>query len=351
MKDATILILDDEPSVVKGIQDLIEFETDYHVIPATSPYEALELFNKNDVHVILTDFLMPGMNGIEFLIEAKKKEKSLITTMIILTGYADKENAIKAINEVGIYQYIEKPWDNDELLIILKNAVERGDLLTELRRKYKEIREAYIGTIYRLATTSEMFEEDTFSHVLRISLVSQKLAELSGEDEEYCHNIKYASMMHDVGKIGVPKELLTKRGKLNPAEYEVIKQHSEIGSHILRNPENQLIDMAFDIALFHHEKYNGKGYPKRINDGKIPKAARIVAIADVFDALLSERPYKPPYSPEKVREIVKDGKGIHFDPELSKIFLENFDTFVKIFNDISSIEKEDLSRVLFRYKI
>ena len=94
MKDATILILDDEPSVVKGIQDLIEFETDYHVIPATNPYKALELFNQNDVHVILTDFLMPGMNGIEFLIEAKKKEKSLITTMIILTGYADKENAI-----------------------------------------------------------------------------------------------------------------------------------------------------------------------------------------------------------------------------------------------------------------
>ncbi|MFC1607146.1 ATP-binding protein [Candidatus Latescibacterota bacterium] len=139
MDDVNILILDDEASVVEVIRDLVEFETDYHVIPSTDPRKALKLLDENEINVILTDFLMPGMNGIEFLIEAKKNEKSLVSTMIMLTGYADKENAIRAINEVGIYHYIEKPWDNDELLITINNAVERGDLITELRKEYQEI--------------------------------------------------------------------------------------------------------------------------------------------------------------------------------------------------------------------
>ena len=139
MQNVNIMILDDEPSVVDGLRDLVEFETDYHVIPSTDPRKALKLLDENDINVIVTDFLMPGMNGIEFLIEAKKKEKSLFCSMIMLTGYADKENAIRAINEVGIYHYIEKPWDNDALLLLVRNGLSHGQILKQLAARTQQL--------------------------------------------------------------------------------------------------------------------------------------------------------------------------------------------------------------------
>jgi len=345
MKEVNILLVDDEEMVLDSLQQLIELETDYIVHTSANPLNALELLEKNEIDVIITDYLMPEMNGIEFLIEAKKMISN--STLIMLTGYADKENAIRAINEVGIYQYIEKPWDNEDFLIHVKNAVERVDLLGEIQRKYIEVRKACEGTVYRLAKASEMFDEDTFHHILRISLVSEKLAELSGEDEEYCYNIKYASMMHDVGKIGIPKEILTKEDKLSREEFEVIKNHPEIGAAILNNPENQLLQMANEIAHYHHEKIDGKGYPTGISGEKIPKSARIVAIADVFDALLSERSYKASLSKKEVKECLTENKGTHFDSELVDLFLDHFDIFIKIYEEISSIKGEDISKVLF----
>ena len=346
MREANILILDDEPMVIKSIRSFLELETDYKLHASTSPFDALKLLERHDVDVIITDYLMPEMNGIEFLLEVKKK--NIESTLIILTGYGDKKNAIKAINEVGIYQYIEKPWDNEGLLIVINNAIERVNLLAEIQQKYVEIRKAYLGTIYRLATASEMFDEDTYSHVLRISFFSQKLAALSGEDSEFCYNIKYASMMHDVGKIGIPKELLTKQGALNAEEFEVIKSHSTIGGIILKNPDNQLLEMANKIALYHHEMWDGQGYPEGLVGEEITKAARIVAVADVFDALMSKRTYKPPLSQEKVRKIIEEKKGNHLDHEIAASLLENFDTFVKIFKEVSSMESEDISNNLFQ---
>jgi len=345
MKSADILILDDEAMIIDSIRDLLELETGYRILTATSPLKALHMLEHTRVQVIVTDFLMPEMNGIDFLVQAKSRIPDI--TAILITGYADKSNAIRAINEVGIYYYIEKPWDNDALLMIVKNAMERGNLLADIRKKYAQIRDAYIGTIFRLATTSEMFDDDTFSHVLRIARLSRKLAELSGENEEYCFNIQYASMMHDVGKIGVPKEILNKKGKLTKEEFEAVKKHPEIGAHILRKPENSLMQMALDIALCHHEKISGKGYPKGLKNGEIPKAAKIAAITDVFDALLSERPYKPAFAPEKVRAIFMEESGSHFDPELTGLFLDHFDEFLKIYNDTAYIETADLSRLLF----
>ncbi len=345
MKKAGILIVDDESMIVDSIRDLIEFGSDYEVFAATSPFDALKILDQKSVHVIISDFLMPEMNGIEFLLEAKKKVPS--ASLILITGYADKESALRAINEVGIYSYMEKPWDNEALLLTIKNAVERGTLLLQLQKSLRETRRAYVAAIYRLATTSEMFDDDTFSHVLRIARLSEKLAELSGEDRDFCFNIKYASMMHDVGKIGVPKEILNKKGKLSDEEFDIVKKHPLVGSLILKNPENPLMEMAREIALFHHEKYDGKGYTQGLKGETIPKSARIVAVADVFDALLSERPYKPPFPPEKVRAIFSGEKGRHFDPELSGILLDNFDLFLQIYHDTSRIETENLSDILF----
>jgi len=345
MKSADILILDDEPMIIDSIRDLVELETPYRIVTASSPVKALNLLAQTRVQVIITDFLMPEMNGIDFLVQAKSSIPDI--TAILITGYADKSNAIRAINEVGIYYYIEKPWDNDALLMIVKNAMERGNLLAEIRRKYIQIRDAYVGTIFRLSTASELFDDDTFSHVLRIARLSRRLAELSGENEEYCFSIQYASMMHDVGKIGVPKEILNKKGKLTKEEFEAVKKHPEIGAYILRKPENTLMEMARDIALYHHEKMSGEGYPGGLKNGEIPKAAKIAAITDVFDALMSERPYKPAFAPEKVRAILAEESGTHFDPELAELFLRHFDEFVKIYNDTAYIETSQLSGILF----
>ena len=231
--------------------------------------------------------------------------------------------------------------------MIVKNAMERGDLLADIRKKYTQIRDAYIGTIFRLATTSEIFDDDTFSHVLRIARLSRKLAEISGENEEYCFSIQYASMMHDVGKIGIPKELLNKKGALTKEEFENVKKHPVIGAHILRKPENRLMQMAHDIALCHHEKMNGEGYPSGLKKEEIPKAAKIAAIADVFDALMSQRPYKPAFEPEKVRQIFMEESGRQFDSELTGLLIKHFDEFVKIYRDTSYIETSELSDILF----
>ncbi len=346
MRQSGILLLDDEKMVVDNIQDLIELETDHKVFPETNPFDALVTLDKNKVDLIITDFLMPEMNGIDFLIQAKRKNYD--STSIILTGYADKENAIRAINEVGIYQYIEKPWNNDDLLITIQNAVERGDLITELKHKYNEIQQAYLEIIYRLAITADFFEINTYSHILRISHFSKKLAELSQKDATYCNNIMYASMMHDVGKIGVPKEILQKPDKLEKEEFELVKKHPEIGGSILRNATNQLMEMAREISIFHHEKWNGKGYLKGLTGDSIPESARIVAIADVFDALLSQRPYKASLPPARVKEIFRKDRGIHFDPELTDLLLNNFDQFIAIYDKISAMDQEEILDSLFK---
>ncbi|MBI9090534.1 MAG: response regulator [Desulfobacterium sp.] len=349
MKPSRILLLDDEKMVVDNIQDLIELETDHKVFPETSPFDALVTLDKNKVDLIITDFLMPEMNGIDFLIQAQKKDSD--STSIILTGYADKENAIRAINEVGIYQYIEKPWNNDDLLITIQNAVERGNLITELKQQYNEIQQAYLEIIYRLTITAEYFEMNTYTHILRISHFSKKLAELSHKDETYCNNIKYASMMHDVGKIGIPKEILQKPGKLTKEEFEIVKKHPNIGGRILRNATNKLMEMAREISIFHHEKWNGKGYLQGILGDNIPESARIVAIADVFDALLSERPYKTAMAPERVKKIFQKDRGTHFDPGLTDLLLNNFDQFIDIYNKISTMDQEEVLSSLFKHNL
>jgi len=270
--------------------------------------------------------------------------------MILITGYADKENAIKAINEVGIYHYVEKPWDNNELLIIIKNAVERGNLIKELNLKYLDIRKSYISTIFRLAQASEMFDDDTYNHVLRLGLLSQKLAELLNYPHDFCENIKYAAMMHDVGKIGIPKDILNKKGKLTEDEFLIVKRHVEFGAKVLENPDNTIIEMAYHIAKYHHEKWNGKGYQNNLKADKIPPEARIVAITDVFDALLSPRPYKEPFPCEKVKNILQDEKGVHFDPEMCQTFLDHFDDFVQIYHQTARLQGEILSDHLFHRK-
>jgi putative two-component system response regulator len=195
----------------------------------------------------------------------------------------------------------------------------------DLKAAHQELHEAYLDTIQRLAVAAESRDEDTGEHIQRIRRYSSLLAEKTGMDKKNIETILYAAPMHDVGKIGVPDSILMKKGKLSEEEFGIMKTHTVIGAKILTNSKSRILQVAESIAMTHHEKWNGKGYPQGISGNDIPLEGRIVALADVFDALTSNRPYKEPFLVEKTCDIIKDESGKHFDPELVALFFENLD--------------------------
>ncbi len=220
-----------------------------------------------------------------------------------------------------------------------------GDLnksVSELKTVHEELKQAYLDTINRLVLAAEYKDEDTGDHIVRMSrysaLIAEKL-ELPAKDE----NIAYAAPMHDVGKIGTPDSILLKPGKLTNKEFDLMKTHTTIGGQILANSKAEILKVAEQIALSHHEKWNGKGYPQGLSGDDIPLAARIVGLADTFDALTSKRPYKDRYPVEVALEIIKKEQGQHFDPDVVEVFLENIDEILKIKSEVDSAEDTSLS--------
>ena len=208
----------------------------------------------------------------------------------------------------------------------------------DLNKTLKELREAYLDTVNRLVVAAEYKDKDTGDHIVRMSQYSAFIAKKLGLPDKEVQNIQYASPMHDVGKIGIPDSILLKPGKLTEKEFDLMKMHTTIGAKILANSKSEILQVAEQIALSHHEKWNGKGYPQGLSGNKIPLAARIVALADTFDALTSKRPYKNPYPAEIALEIIKKERGRYFDPDVVDVFLENIDGILKIKSEAGSAE-------------
>jgi len=202
----------------------------------------------------------------------------------------------------------------------------------ELTRAFEKIKIASLDTVYRLSRAAEYKDEDTGAHVQRMSHYSSAIARGMGLDEEFIENVLWAAPMHDVGKIGIPDRVLLKPGKLDDDEWVIMRQHTTIGAEILKDADADFIKLAADIALTHHEKWNGSGYPHGIKGPDIPLAGRIVALADVFDALTTERPYKEPFPLEKAFAIIKEGQGVHFDPEVTDTFFSIEDEIIAELN-------------------
>jgi response regulator RpfG family c-di-GMP phosphodiesterase len=213
----------------------------------------------------------------------------------------------------------------------------------QIEEKNEKLKEAYIDSIHRLVRASEFKDEDTGDHIVRLGEYSRVLAEKLGWPADQVETIKYAAPMHDIGKIGIPDNIMQKPGKLTDEEFDIIKTHTTIGSKILSKSDSQILKMAKEIALCHHEKYNGTGYPNGLKKEDIPEAARIVAVADTFDALTSKRPYKDPYPPEMVLDIIRNEKGKHFDPAIVDLFIEYFEEFLNIRETIGQLEEIDLN--------
>lgn len=219
------------------------------------------------------------------------------------------------------------------------------DTITELREKNIELQESYFDTIHRLVLAAEFKDQETGNHIVRMSKYSTLFAEKIGLPNNVIQNIKYATPMHDVGKIGIPDYILTKPGKLTDEEFKKMSEHTIIGAKILADSKADILKMAQKIALTHHEKWNGRGYPQGLSKKEIPMVGRIVGLADVFDALTSRRPYKEPYSVKAATDIILLARGVHFDPDLVDIFLKNIEEIIRIKKEVDS--PEDLPSASF----
>lgn len=319
----TIMVVDDEKMITTTLSTMFKVMLKENVIAYNDVEQALQCRELEDkrVDLIISDFMMPKMNGLELL--KKVRERCPDTVTILLTGYADKENAIRSINEVGLYYYLEKPWNNNDLIKVVKNGLEKKELEDGLKEKYRELEESNreISRLYELlkhdyneetestknlvitlANVIEAKDRYTDGHTRRVGMISRKLGQRMGLDEEKLNNLEVAGMIHDIGKVGVPESILNKPDKLTLEEYETIKKHSEMGETILR-PLGSLKG-CLDTTRHHHEKLDGSGYPDGLKDGEISIETRIIGIADIFDALYSDRPYRDRLPLPAIMEII-----------------------------------------------
>ena len=334
MKQGNILIVDDEQLVRRLLSQKLTSEG-YQCKEASNADEALATLRSNHIELVLLDIKMPGMSGVELLPEIKAGYP--YTAVIMATAITDTGIAIQCMRE-GAYDYLVKPFNMDEVAINASRALEKRRLVLEnrtyqhhleemvaertkkLKHAINKIRLSSLDTIHRLARAAEYKDEDTGDHIKRMSQYSASIARKMGLSNQEVENILYAAPMHDVGKIGIPDRILLKPGKLDNDEWEIMKKHTAIGAEILQGSDAEFIRLAEMIAFTHHEKWDGTGYPKGLRGEDIPIAGRIVAIADVFDALTSNRPYKPPYPVKESLDIIIEGSGKHFDPDIVGAF-------------------------------
>jgi len=325
---AHILIVDDDPAILDLFQRAMQL-AGHRCTVTPSGKTALEIMCRTPVDVVITDINMPEMDGIEL---AAAIFNRFSADVIVMTGQARGYQYDEIIN-IGASDFVEKPFSIQEIILRIRRVLRERQLKEATQNSHDELKQAYLDSIHRLVMASEFKDEDTGDHIIRIGEYASFIARHLGRDAQYIETIGYAAPMHDVGKIGIPDKILLKPGKLTSDEFNIIKGHPEIGARLLSKSRSRILQMAEEIALTHHEKVNGTGYPRGLSGEKIPLAGRIVAIADTFDALTSKRPYKEPYPPEMVLDIIRRERGEHFDPGITDIFIDHFDQLLSIRNN------------------
>ncbi|MFV3369259.1 HD domain-containing phosphohydrolase [Pseudomonas sp. NY15435] len=305
-----LLLVDDEATNLQVLRHILQ--DDYRLLFAKDGDKALELANRERPDLVLLDVMMPGMTGFEVCQRLKAEQATCTIPVIFVTALADVPDEARGF-EVGAVDYITKP---------VSPPIVRARVRTHLSLvRVEELRETRLQIVQRLGKASEYKDNETGLHVIRMSHYAHILARAAGYSEKAADDLLNAAPMHDVGKIGIPDAILQKPGRLDEHEWAVMRQHPEIGARIIGEHDSNLLRLARSIALTHHERWDGTGYPKGLRGEEIPVEGRIVAIADVFDALTSVRPYKPAWSIDEAVELLRREKGSQFDPELVELFL------------------------------
>ncbi len=332
-----ILIVDDE-IMIRDILEAALARTPYQCQFTENGEKALQIIQEQPFDILLTDIDMPRMDGIEL---SKRVLSKYNTDIIVMTGQIQSYQYDDIVN-IGVSDFVEKPFSPNEMILRIDRVIRERNLKQIAHKAHIDLQESYIDSIHRLVMAAEYKDEDTGNHIIRIGNYCTFLAEKLGLSTDFIETIHYASPMHDIGKMGIPDSILLKPGKLTHVEFETIKTHTQIGARLLSRSKSKILQMGQEIALNHHEKFNGQGYPNKIKGSEIPISGRIVAIADTFDALTSKRPYKDPYPAEVTRDILIKERGEQFDPDILDLFISNLDTFLAIRKKSGSYDGESL---------
>lgn len=364
MRDkSVILIVDDQLQNIELLEAYLVHQG-YEILTATSGAETFEKMASNEIDLVLLDVMMPDMDGFEVTRRIRKNDDTQHLPIILVTALQCSEDRINGI-EAGCDDFISKPFDKTELQARVRAMLKvkaYNDLIhdyhkeletqvnlrtEELRLALESIQAASLETIQRLAIASEYKDTGTGAHIQRMSLYSAAISHFMRLEDRTTELILYAAPMHDLGKVGIPDTILLKPAKLDETEWEIMKLHPVIGAEILKGSTAEFIQVGEIIAKYHHEKWDGSGYPYGLKGEEIPIICRIVAAADVFDALTSQRPYKKAYSVETAMAIITKGKGSHFDPAVVDALtaIQDEILYIKNQSDQSHLQVNNLLQV------
>jgi len=342
----SVLLCDDE-LMNRKVASKILLKEGFNVLEAQNGKEAIDILNTQRVDLILLDLMMPVMDGYEATSIIKSDKKLSTIPLIIVSALSEREAIIKGL-KLGANEYLTKPYDIVEFKLRVKNAIKLGAyqnmlkdnkkiLELEVYKKTKELQVALTEVqksehdiVSILGKTAEYRDNETSAHTLRVGEMAALLAKKFAWSDDDIELMRLAAPMHDMGKVGISDNILLKPGKLNEEEFAIMKQHSTIGHSILSQKNTPLLKLAAEIAHTHHEKYNGEGYPNAIKGDDIPLSGAIVAIVDVFDALLSDRPYKNAFTLEDTLKIIKNDSDSHFNPKVVELFMDSLDEILEI---------------------
>lgn len=351
-KNGKILIVNLENKNTKPLERMFSEAGFSNIILAIHFSQALNLYGQVYPEIVILDLVGENSEGFRLMEELRKIEPSSYLPILVTTSL-EREFRLKALKS-GARDLLRKPFNEIELIRRAENIIEarllhnemrlRNDLLNKsIEERTKQLQDCRLEVIYRLGQASEFRDNETGMHIIRMSRLSAHLAKAMGMSDRECELILNASPMHDVGKIGIPDNILLKPGKLTPKEWDIMRTHPDIGAEILSGSKSELLKLAESIALTHQERWNGSGYPKGLKGEEIPIEGRLVALCDVFDALTSERPYKRAFSVEESMAIIEKNRGIDFDPKLVDIFKENLTDMVNIIRNFADEQTDKLS--------
>ncbi|MDL5034544.1 response regulator [Pelomonas sp. APW6] len=335
-----VLIVDDAPVNLALFEALVKRLGGCEVSSFGDAVQALSWLNAHDVDLIIVDYMMPLLNGLDFIQSVRSKPGLETVPILMVTANDQKEVRYRALR-AGASDFLTKPVDRAEFEARASNLLSLGDarrqladratwLAEEVRKATAQAVQREHETVIRLSRAAEYRDPETGAHILRMAHYSHLIARALGLSQAQQDLILVAAPLHDIGKVGVADAILLKPGRLTPDEFEVMKQHTVYGYEILRDSTSEILQAGASIALGHHEKFDGNGYPNRLRGEEIPIFSRIVAVADVFDALTSARPYKPAWTLEDASQWIRSQSGSHFDPACVAVFFEHWDEVLGI---------------------